>query len=78
MTAITFPRSRILHAEQITCTDPQHCHNSPIQKMISLDVNGHFVEVTQDGHLFNVRIDNGAAVFNLTHSELDQYIERHT
>ena len=78
MTAITIPRSRILHAEQITCTDPQHCHNSPIQNMISLDVNGHFVEVTQDGHTYNVRIDDGMAVFGLLFTELNQFIMENT
>lgn len=77
MNAIT-ARGRVLKTEQIICHDPYHRHGSPIQNMLALDVNGHYVEITQDGARYNARIDGGPACFNLTDIQLDQFIRDNT
>lgn len=46
---------------QVFCDDPAHGHHTPIQKMLGLELNGHWVEVTQDGDFYRVRIDEDNA-----------------
>lgn len=43
--------------DEIICTDEDHFHNSPVQEMIGIEVNGHWVEATKDGEVFHVRVD---------------------
>lgn len=42
---------------QIHCDDQTHLHHSDIQNLIGFETNGHWVDVTQDGDVFHVRID---------------------
>lgn len=69
---------RLVKAEQTICHDSEHSHNSPIQNMISAEIDGHFVEVTQDGDTFSARIDECLTRFNLTPDQLDQFIKDNT
>ncbi|NWG33532.1 MAG: hypothetical protein HXY42_03745 [Chloroflexi bacterium] len=78
MNALTIPGAKVLTCKQIVCRDRYHVHNSPIQNMLALDVNGHYVEVTQDGETFNARIDGGPARFNLTADQVNQFIQENT
>jgi hypothetical protein len=78
MNTLTITGMRVLEHKQVVCRDPYHVHNSPVQNMLALEVNGHFVEVTQDGETFNARIDEGPARFNLTAKQLEQFIQEKT
>jgi hypothetical protein len=70
-------RVRLVKSEQIICRDPDHCHNSPVQNMAIFDINGHVVEITQDGDTFNARIDGSVARYDLTNEQLDQFVKDH-
>jgi len=65
---------------QERCDDASHCHRSPIQNMIGFEMNQHWVEVTQDGEFYNVRIDENAltACFDLTDREAWLYAQKMT
>jgi hypothetical protein len=63
---------------QVICYNEFHCHNSPIQNMVTMEINMHIVEITQDGNRFNVRADDGPAEYNLTPEQLDQFVKDNT
>jgi hypothetical protein len=69
---------KLLKSKQLICTEPEHLHNSPIQNMATFEINGHVVEITQDGETFNVRIDGGKDRYDLSNEQLDQFIKDHT
>lgn len=71
-------RARLIEAKQIICDDWNHFHRSPIQNMISMEINGRFVEVTQDGDNLHARIDEQLTAHNLTPEQLDQFIKDNT
>ena len=62
------------------CHDPEHYHHSPVQKMLGFELNGHWVEVTQDGDFYRVRIDEDDASVceELCGTEAGLYIEKMT
>lgn len=77
---IDFPdkKVKLLKAEQIICHDETHCHSSPIQNMVMLEINGHTVEITQDGERYNARIDRDLGRLDLTEQQLNQYVRNNT
>ena len=66
---------KLLKAERLICHKKSHMHNSPVQNMATFDINGHFVEVTQDGASFAVQIDEHLTRFNLTIDQVNQIVE---
>lgn len=68
----------LIKAEQIICHDQSHMHNSPIQNMVTLEINHHIVDITQDGEYFNARIDEHLEQHNIMFDELTQYIKDNT
>ena len=66
-------RTVALGVEQ--CDDPTHSHRDPVQVMGAFEVKGHFIQVTQDGDRYNLRIDRDATYYGLTAAELNQHIE---
>lgn len=62
------------------CDDPTHLHHSPIQNLIGFEQNGHWVDVTQDGDVFHVRIDEDDATVRaeLNDDDAMQYIQQMT
>lgn len=58
----------------LICRDPEHDHNSPYQRMIAFEENNHYVEVTQDGNVFNVLVDGVKARFGLTSKDALQFV----
>lgn len=42
---------------QVHCDNPTHLHHAEVQNLIGFETNGHWVDVTQDGDVFHVRID---------------------
>ena len=66
--------------QQVFCDDPAHGHHSPIQNMVGFELNEHWVEVTQDGDFYKVRIDkDDASVRNeLCDTEAGFYIKEMT
>ena len=68
-------KTRLVRAEQIICRDKNHLHRSPIQNMVEMEINGHVVEITQDGDYFHTRIDESQIVTCCSPEELDQYIK---
>ena len=77
---IDFPdkKVKLLKAEQIICHDETHCHSSPIQNMVMLEINGHTVWITQDGERYNARIDSDLGRLDLTENQLNQYGRNNT
>jgi len=80
---ITIPavpgRSVVFHkATRMTCTNPAHTHRDHVLDMLGVFVNEHYVEITQDGNLFNVRIDQQIERFNFTEAQMNQFIQEHT
>lgn len=71
------PEQTVVH-DQLICLDDTHLHNSPIQNMIGLEINHHWVDVTQDGSIYNVRIDedNSLVAADLTQAEARSFIEQ--
>lgn len=69
---------RVLKSEQLVCLDETHLHRSPVQKMIALDVNGHLVEVTEDGDRFNVRVDESLTRCDLTVEQAVDFVKVNT
>lgn len=69
---------KLLKAEQIVCRDRSHCHRSPIQNMVMLEINGHTVWITQDGERYNARIDSDLGRLDLTEQQLNQYVRNNT
>ena len=69
---------KVIKAVTFYCYDETHLHKSPIQNMVALEINGHFVEATQDGDRYNARIDEKRARFDLTRDQLDQFIKDST
>jgi hypothetical protein len=69
---------RVLTSEQIICLDEKHLHQSPILKMVALDIDRHRVEVVQDGDAFNVRIDGQLERLNLTASQAVAFVKDNT
>ena len=65
---------RLLKLEQFTCNDPTHCHRSPVQKMAKLELNGHEVDVTQDGDSFNVRVDRRSLGLGLRWNQVYEFV----
>ena len=60
----------------LTCHNPAHGHRSPVQRMGAFEYRGHYLQITQDGDRYNLRIDKGAAVYmDLTAAELNQHIK---
>ena len=43
--------------KQEHCTIPIHRHHSPIQYMLGFLLGQHWVDVTRDGDLYNIRVD---------------------
>ena len=68
---------KLIKAERLICNKKSHMHNSPVQNMATFDINGHFVEITQDGPSFAVQIDEQLTRFNLTLDQVNQIIEAH-
>jgi len=66
---------KLIKAERLICNKKSHMHNSPIQNMATFDINGHLVEVTQDGINFAVQIDKQLSRFNLTIEQVNQIVE---
>jgi hypothetical protein len=67
---------KLLNSKQIVCTDPDHMHRSPLQNMATFLIEGHIVEVTEEGYNnFNARIDGGVACYDLTAEQLDIFIK---
>jgi hypothetical protein len=66
--------------QQVYCDDPAHGHHSPIQNMVGFELNEHWVEVTQDGDFYKVRIDkdNASVRSHLCDTEAGLYIEKMT
>jgi hypothetical protein len=46
--------------------------------MIALDVNGHLVEVTEDGDRFNVRVDESLTRCDLTVEQAVDFVKVNT
>lgn len=53
--------------KQHRCTIPAHCHRAPIQYMIGFWLGRHWIDVTRDGDLYNIRVDedNVKSIFGL-------------
>jgi len=66
---------KLIKTERLICHKKSHMHNSPVQNMATFDINGHFVEVTQDGTSFAVQIDRQITRFNLTIEQVNQIVE---
>lgn len=69
---------RIIKAVTFYCFDETHLHKTPVQNMVALEINGHFVEATQDGDRYGARIDGKRVRFDLTLEQLDQFIKDST
>jgi len=69
---------KLLKAERLICRKKSHMHNSPVQNMATFDINGHFVEVTQDGASFAVQIDEQLTRFNLSIEQVNRIVEAYT
>lgn len=67
-----------ISAKELVCYDRSHLHFSSTQRMVSLLVNGHTVEITQDGDTFNVRIDIVLMSFDLTRDQMNRFIQENT
>lgn len=77
---MTIPGKQItpINTQQLICYDRSHLHHSPTQNMVTLLVDDHTVEITQDGDLFNVRIDVVLTCFDLTRDQMNQFIQENT
>ena len=69
---------KVLQSEQIICLDETHLHQSPILKLVVLDIDSHRVEVVQDGDAFNVRIDGQLERLNLTADQAVAFAKENT
>lgn len=65
----------VVKAEQIVCHE--HHHRSPVQNMIGFYLQGHYVEITQDGDRYNARIDGENSEFGMTETELIKHINQY-
>lgn len=72
LTALFTARSK-----RVRCQDPDHHHRSPVQTMYEVVYNGHNIEITEDGGLFDVRIDRDPTLarFDLPRDEMVWYVE---
>jgi hypothetical protein len=68
----------LLTAETITCNDRTHMHHAPIQDMVAMDINGHYVQVTKDGEYFSARIDRNEMALDVSADKLFQFIRSKT
>jgi hypothetical protein len=62
--------------EVIECRDATHCHNTPFQHLFAGWRNGHYVELTVDGHVCNVRVDDGIALVDVDYSEAEAHVRK--
>lgn len=69
---------KVLHQEQIICLDETHLHKTPVQIIVAMDINGHKVDVHQDGSRFNVRIDESLVRCNLTVDQAVDFVKGNT
>lgn len=69
---------KVLNQMQIICLDETHLHKSPVQNMLALDIDGHFVEVTQDGDRFHVRIDESLSRWDMTVEQAVEFVKGKT
>jgi hypothetical protein len=53
-------------------------HKSPVQNMATFEINGHSVQVTQDGETFAIQIDEQLTRFNFTAEQLDEFVKENT
>ncbi len=65
--------------EVVECHDPSHCHQTPLQVVCSGFRNGHYIEVTIDGDLFNARVDDDPyAKVDVSYADARWYVEQKT
>jgi hypothetical protein len=50
-----------LSAQVVRCDLPDHCHTSPMIKIIDISQNGHSIHIEQDGDVFNAFLDGDLA-----------------
>ena len=62
--------------EVIECHDPYHCHNTPMQILLSGWRDSHYVELTIDGDRCNTRVDDGIALVDVSFAVAAEYIKR--
>jgi len=65
---------KLLTYREEVCTDPEHDHKTPVQKMATIQILDRVFDVTNDDEVFNVRTAGHGEKFGLTFADVMRFI----